>query len=167
VTWYPMRMDTEVWRDAVGYEGRYEVSDRGRVRSLLGKAPLILRPGTDSSGHKFVSLRKDGKSHSIAVHKLVLTAFVGPRPEGLVTRHLDGVHENNALTNLCYGTQSENQYDRVRLGTHASSNRTHCPQGHAYSEENTYVNRVGARNCRTCSRERALRYYYRKKAQGG
>lgn len=118
----------EAWRAVVGHEGAYEVSDRGRVRSLDRKIvrkngfPLrlrgrLLRPGRTRSGHVTVAI---GKGNSRLVHHLVLEAFVGPRPpspfEGL---HADDVGSNNHLSNLSWGTRSRNLHDAVRNGRKA------------------------------------------------
>jgi len=110
---------TEVWKDIPGYEGRYQVSDQGRVRSLDHRVRLvsqgvettrlvpgkILRPGPSSSGHLSVSL---GKGNSKGVHTLVLLAFVGPPPEGHESLHLNHTPSDNRKVNLRYGTRSEN-----------------------------------------------------------
>jgi hypothetical protein len=110
---------TEVWKDIPGYEGRYQVSDLGRVRSLDHRVRLvsqgvettrlspgkILRPGPSPTGHLSVSL---GKGNSKGVHTLVLLAFVGPRPEGQESLHLNHTPADNRLVNLRYGTRSEN-----------------------------------------------------------
>jgi len=110
----------EEWRPVVGYEGAYEVSDQGRVRSLERRvrlvtrqageptrlvSPRVLRPGPMASGHLSVAI---GKGNSRLVHQLVLEAFVGPRPIGWDSLHLDHNPANNALSNLRYGTRSEN-----------------------------------------------------------
>ena len=72
-------MTEERWRPVVGFEGSYEVSDQGRVRSLdrlnsLGvmRKGVIMRPGTLHRGHRSVSLSSGGKSHFRTVHQLVL-----------------------------------------------------------------------------------------------
>jgi hypothetical protein len=87
----------------------------------------------------------------VYVHHLILLAFVGPRPEGCVTRHLDDDKANNRLGNLCYGTSTENNYDMVRNGKNRNANKTHCPQGRPYDEENTHWYGTG-RHCRPCNR---------------
>lgn len=109
----------ETWRPVVGYEGRYEVSDRGRVRALFGAAgwpppPRLL--STTGSPYPTVTLRRDGTSITRNVHVLVLTAFVGPCPTGMQCRHLDGNPRNNTLSNLRWGTRAENNADTTRHG---------------------------------------------------
>ncbi|MBN6037453.1 NUMOD4 motif-containing HNH endonuclease [Amycolatopsis sp. 195334CR] len=150
------RVLPETWRSVPGFEGRYSVSDWGRVLSHLPRhknGSGLLRPSRDRKGYLRVGLFKDGRNHTVTVHKLVLTAFVGPRPEGLEARHLDGNPAHNALVNLCWGSSKENAQDTVRLGRHASSRRTACPSGHRYAEEG-YVDRGRKRRCRSCEATR-------------
>lgn len=155
-------MSAEVWLPIPGFEGRYDVSDQGRVRSWLAyhgrSLPYVLAPSWDRKGYPRVCLHLMRKLRTFRVHELVLLAFVGPLPAGMETRHLDGNKGNAALTNLHYGTQSENMLDRVRHGTHDQANKTHCPAGHPYDEANTCI-RSGNRwrTCRACDRERNRR----------
>ena len=158
----------ETWRPILGFEGLYEVSDRGRVRSLdrLVKRSSsstriekgrIIRPGFGArSGHKSVNLSRDGKKVTRKVHHLVLEAFVGPAPDGAQGLHWDDDPANNHLSNLRWGTFSDNAFDKVRNGRHHQTRKTHCPQGHEYNAENTYVipSRPTARYCRACAQER-------------
>jgi HNH endonuclease len=108
----------------------------------------MLSPATNRKGYKSVSLRRDGKARTQQVHALVLEAFVGPRPAGFVTRHLDGNPANNDLTNLRWGTHSENVRDSIAHGTHYSParDRTHCPHGHEYDSARSN----GRRECSKC-----------------
>ena len=161
----------ENWRAAIGFEGRYEVSDLGRVRSLPRprvRAARLLAANPGDNGYPIVSLRRDGQGHSRRVHVLVAEAFIGPRPPGQVIRHLDGDSLNNSLTNLAYGTPSENIKDQVRHGTHPFAKKTHCPQGHAYDEANTYyvAARPRSRYCRACFRDHRDRRRAAQRAAG-
>jgi hypothetical protein len=145
--------DIEEWRPACGFEGFYEVSSSGRVRSLPRRntAGRILRPGVTRYGHQHVSLWVNGVGTSRFVHQLVAAAFLGPRPEGLQVRHWDGDGSNNSVGNLRYGTQSENEQDKVRHGRHNHAGKTHCDSGHEFTPDNTYDNH-GNRGCRECKR---------------
>jgi len=123
----------EEWRPIDGHPG-YEVSSLGRVRSYrrrhngLAGEPRLLKQSLTDKGYLRVGLRRaDGTgSRTIYVHKLVLTAFVGPAPEGMECRHLDGISQNNRLDNLAWGTDAENGADRVR---HAKPRKV-CLLGH-------------------------------------
>jgi NUMOD4 motif/HNH endonuclease len=116
----------EEWRAVVGWEGLYEVSSEGRVRSLdrqdtrrgsHGRKGRVLKVVLcKGKPYLSVSLSCDGKRSPRYVHQLVADAFRGPRPEGLETRHLDGDHQNNREENLLYGTSKENHADTVRHG---------------------------------------------------
>lgn len=155
----------ERWLAVPGYEGRYEISDHGRVRSLLAwrgrPGPRIINPTCDTHGYPTVSLYRDGERTTIGVHRLVLEAFVGPRPDELLTRHLDGDPSNNRLDNLTYGTSTENHVDQVRHGTHHHAAKTHCKNGHEFTPENTDTS-VGYRRCVTCHRENSRCYAQRR-----
>ena len=137
-----------------GFEGHYEVSDEGGVRSIKRGTPHLLRPSVGKYGHRQYSLSLDGRVRMRSGHSLVAEVFIGPRPEGTEVRHLDGDATNNLVTNLAYGTHLENMRDRLRHGTNTSANKTHCPRGHAYDEANTYrAPGRSTRDCRACRRQ--------------
>jgi hypothetical protein len=156
----------ENWRAVVGYEGIYEVSDLGRVRSLNRvtshghrRAGRVMRPVVAPRGYVLVNLWRENRSRMWLVHRLVLTAFVGEAPPETEGRHLDGDSGNNALTNLMWGTHSENQYDQVTHGTHKHAAKDECPAGHPYDEANTYIYPGRPhRGCRTCRRDYSREY---------
>jgi hypothetical protein len=150
-----------VWAWVPGYEHRYEVSNHGHVRSWLPwrgtPVPRALSTPLDSYGYPGVRLTAAGsEQRTVRVHVLVALAFIGPRPDGMEARHLDGDKTNVAVANLRYGTSSENRQDALRHGHHANQNTdaTHCLRGHPFSEENTY-RWNGWRRCRTCDADRA------------
>lgn len=160
----------EVWKSTPDYEGLYQVSNHGRVRSLPrttrfirnGKEVQGAFPGKILSaavrhggGHLYVDLCKEGKVRKWYVHTLVLTAFVGPRPDGMECLHRDGDPTNNRVENLHWNTPSENRLDSVKHGTHHNARKAHCKNGHEFTEENTYIRSDGrSRDCRTCHRLR-------------
>lgn len=115
-------MTYETWLPAVGFPG-YEISDQGRVKSLPRRnLQGAMRRGrilkTDVlDGYHLVRLARDGVKHARTVHSLVLEAFVGLRPDGFQTRHLNGVRGDNCLENLCWGSIQENRVDQKRHGT--------------------------------------------------
>lgn len=157
----------EQWAPAPGFEGHYLVSSDGRVRSLKRRAhdgsPIYVNWKFDRDGYAAVDLWRDAKATRRRVHVLVAAAFLGPRPDGQEVRHMDGNRSNPALANLAYGTRSENNHDKREHGTDHNVVKTHCPKGHPYNEENTYVlpSRPGARYCRACHRVSSLRRYNR------
>jgi hypothetical protein len=107
-------MTNEQWKPIPGYEGRYEVSDQGRVKSYQrDKQGAILRPGRMPQGHLSVAL---GHRNSQCVHKLVLLSFVGAPAPAQECRHLNGIPADNRLENLCWGSRSENIKDKTAHG---------------------------------------------------
>lgn len=121
----------EIWKDIPGYEGRYQVSSEGNVRSLdrfvngknwaTGKSfkrylkGHLLKPGRYCScGH--VSVILGHKAAGIPVHRLVMLAFVGPPLKGQEVRHKNGNPKDNRLDNLEYGTRTENILDVFSQG---------------------------------------------------
>ncbi|MDM3894746.1 NUMOD4 motif-containing HNH endonuclease [Mycobacterium intracellulare] len=150
----------EAWRPVVGWEGLYEVSDQGRVRSVerivqFGSQTrtvrsTILKPGETTKGALYVVL-SNGRPKNRRVHQLVLEAFVGPCPPGMEGCHWDDDKKNNALTNLRWDTHSANELDKVRNGGHTNASKTHCLRGHEYTTDNTKLH-SGGRSCRECHR---------------
>lgn len=124
-----MDQSIERWLPVVGWEGLYEVSDQGRVRSLDRVAPAvkgkILKPASHHSGYKHVILRNCGRNATCNIHVLVLTAFAGPRPDGAHCAHGDGDRSNNVASNLRWATAEENAADRDAHGTTVRGGRHH------------------------------------------
>lgn len=102
------------WRTVPETEDLYAVSDDGQVRGPKG----ILTQHLDTDGYPMVFLRLPSGRKTRTVHRLVLSAFVGPRPRGLETRHLNGRRTDDRLENLKYGTHAENVADSKRHGTY-------------------------------------------------
>lgn len=161
-------MTEQTWRPAPGYEGYYEVSDQGEVRSVDrivssgrgARRPArgrVLRQWVDAHGYQTSSLSRDARRTRVKLHVLVAAAFLGPRPVGMDVCHGDGQQKNNRLDNLRYGSRSENNLDSVRHGTHSRARRTHCPGGHVLEMPNLVPSdrSRGARNCLACKRSRA------------
>ena len=110
----------EVWRPIAGYEGRYEVSNMGPVRSLStyrSTSGGILKPWVQNKGYHYVTLRRvDGRRETFGVHRPVLETFVGPCPEGHQAAHDNGDPSVNTVRNLRWATAKENIADRTRHG---------------------------------------------------
>ena len=122
----------ENWKAIPAWEGWYEVSDCGRVRSVDRKVVArhpsgpsiprlfkgrVLRAAVSGNGYPMVSLTRPGaKRECRYVHALVLEAFIGPCPQGLEVCHNDGKKPNNKLDNLRYDTRKANSDDTAKHG---------------------------------------------------
>ena len=148
----------EEWRPVVGWEGVYEVSDRGRVRSLdrissfmrLGRRRrcphrgVLLKPST-SSGYCQVTLLESSPKRLVyrKVHQLVLEAFVGPRPAGQEGCHEDNIKTNNHLENLRWDTKAGNMADKHRHGTMHRHPGESCPTSKLRNEDIYRIRELG------------------------
>lgn len=136
---------TEQWLPVVGWEGLYEVSDMGRVRSLDRQLAdgrrvrgRVLRPGkAGDKGYQHVNLTYDGKPVTAYIHALVAAAFIGPRPPRQEVCHNDSDTGNNWAINLRYDTSTGNKMDRVLSGRDHYAARPACKNKHTYTEETT------------------------------
>jgi len=120
--------DQERWAPVVGYEGLYEVSDIGRVRSiprvtaggrhgaLRRRAGKLRSLNVGSNGYAVVTLSRDGREATKSVHRLVAAAFLPPPPSGRVVNHKNGVKADNRASNLEWATPSENNLHSYRAG---------------------------------------------------
>ena len=164
----------EVWRDIPGYEGHYQVSDHGRVRSLDRKVPnkgyggTMLRRGrvlsmvADHKGYLLVRIFLKGVRKRARVHRLVLEAFIGPCPDGMECCHNDGDPSNNHISNLRWDTRINNRQDAIRHGNDPMLIRTHCPRGHELVAPNLRPSALkkGSRTCLACDRAKAYARKY-------
>lgn len=124
----------EIWKDIVGYEGKYQVSNTGKVRSLnyhkSGNSREMTH-GFSSKGYPVVALRKDGKSTTIAVHRLVAMAFISNPMNLPQVNHIDEDKTNNNVDNLEWCTAYHNVHHGTRgMRAQSARNVIQC----AYSE---------------------------------
>lgn len=98
----------ERWKPVVGYEGLYEVSDEGRVRSLRFGKVKVLSPKLYKNGYNAVNLYKNKKRKMYYVHRLVWVSFRGEIAKGMVVNHLNEIKTDNRLENLEICTVTEN-----------------------------------------------------------
>lgn len=117
----------EEWKDIKGYEGKYQVSNFGRVKSLWFEhntfngikkiqKEKILSQREDNLGYVSYGLFKNGKPKRVRAHKLVVEAFIGSIPKGLVVNHINGIKSDNRVENLEICTYSHNTKEAFRLG---------------------------------------------------
>lgn len=111
----------EIWKDIENYEGLYQVSNLGRIKSFprrysRNKAPIIMKQRIDHKGYLQLSLCKNGKEQNKKVHRLVAQGFI-PNPNNLPQiNHIDGVKTNNNVSNLEWCDNSYNQLHANRMG---------------------------------------------------
>lgn len=123
----------EIWKDVVGFEGYYQVSTHGRVRSIdrvvnrirKNKPPIptlyrgvVLKPGLKDTGYRIVILSVNDKNHTRKIARLVAIAFI-PNPQNKkLVNHKDGVKTNDIVDNLEWNTYSENLQHAYDIGLH-------------------------------------------------
>lgn len=95
-----------IWKDVFGYEGLYQVSEYGDIRSA--RTGKLLKPYKEKSGYLKIQLRKLMVAKTVRVHQLVASAFLGPCPDGLVVAHGANGKSCNHYSNLTYKTIREN-----------------------------------------------------------
>jgi NUMOD4 motif/HNH endonuclease len=130
---------SEVWKAIPGYEGFYEVSDAGNVRSIdreqlvLSRAGReykriqpgkVLRPCLNGTGYRSVYLWRITDGRRVAISNLVALAFLGPRPLHNEVCHNNGIKTDDRLSNLRYDSHAGNQADRVAHGTDIRGEKT-------------------------------------------
>lgn len=119
----------EVWKDIPKYEGFYEISNHGRIRSVTRTVTFtdsrkrtwkakIKNLKKAKNGYYMTQLYKNGKFESFYVHHLVLLAFVGPCPEGMQCRHFpDNNRTNNNIWNISWNTSAQDAQDKITMNT--------------------------------------------------
>ncbi len=104
----------EIWKDIAGYEGLYQVSNLGNVKSFCKKTPHILSPATDRNGYSSVCLHIDGKKRTCTIHRLVAKAFI-PNPDNKRdVNHLNGVKTDNRVEKSGVGQIGRQPFMRAR-----------------------------------------------------
>lgn len=103
--------DTEIWRDIEGFEGLYQVSNKGKVKRLKGyqcKKERELKNKQDKYGYHYVILSKEGKAKTLKMHRIVAKEFIPNLDNKPLINHIDGIKTNNHASNLEWCTSSEN-----------------------------------------------------------
>lgn len=112
-------LEGEVWKDIPNYEGHYQVSNLGRVKSLKRKVPKILVPNYDGRGYYYVKLMMGGKNKDPKIHQLVAICFLDHKPEGhnIVIDHINDDSLDNRACNLQLVTPRYNTSKRKMNST--------------------------------------------------
>lgn len=167
-------MCNEIWKPVKGYEGFYEVSNLGRVKSLDRIVPSksktgtpctrkvkgrIMKNGKDGHGYPHISLRKDRATKNAAVHRLAAEAFL-PKVEGKeYVNHINSDYTNNCVENLEWCTSNENNIHAWKQGNRVATNAKPIAmfslngehikdfQSVAEASRNTGICETGIRNC--------------------
>lgn len=164
---------TEMWKPAPGYEGKYEVSDLGNVRSLPQRVGcpngFRVRPGKVlsknriNSGYEIVHLYHGEKRTALLVHRLVVTAFIGEIPSGMTVNHKNGIKTDNRASNLEVLSYTDNHLHAVNFGLNKQAQRvrSRCLKTGAVCEFASMAE--GARGVAGCAKKESV---VRRAAQG-
>lgn len=120
-----MKIESEIWKDIKGYEGLYQVSNLGRIKSFSKRKELIRKPTKNKkrNGYLEISLFKNNKEKRFKVHRLVAEAFI-PNPENKEeVNHIDGNKSNNNKNNLEWVTDKENKEHAWKNGLMNSNHK--------------------------------------------
>lgn len=126
----------EQWKDIPGYEGFYQVSNKGRVKSLLNNGRILSTP-INTSGYPNVNLCKDGERRIWRVHRLVAIAFLGA--SNLQVNHINGVKRDNRVENLEWVSQSENGRHAHRTGLNKGVRGSNHPMAKLTDQQVTEI----------------------------
>jgi hypothetical protein len=120
------KLPDEIWKDVVGYEGLYQVSNLGRVKSLerkfvtsdgkkMVKKERVLKPGKDSKGYLHIRFCINDHFPSFKVHRVVAKAFLGTSKSDMQVNHINGIKSDNRVENLEWVTPKENMDHRATV----------------------------------------------------
>lgn len=111
----------EIWKDVVGFEGLYQISNKGNVRSIT-RYKKILTPCIDKDGYRCVQLKHKGISKHCRINRLVATAFIPNPKEKAIVNHIDMNRANDCVTNLEWCSAKENVEWSLKHGKYKGSN---------------------------------------------
>lgn len=124
-------MKKEIWKDIEGYEGKYQVSNLGRVRDTNYRnthKTVIRKPQTTDGGYKYLRIQVNGVKQHFYIHILVYETFIGKIPEGMQVNHIDENKANNFVENLNLMTPEDNANHGTRNKRISESKLKHHPK---------------------------------------
>jgi hypothetical protein len=136
----------EIWKDIKGYEGLYQISNLGNVKSLPKKCDLpnghsritiekIMKFGTNPNGYKYVNLRKGKVPKNIRVHRLVAEHFISNLWNKKCVNHINGIKSDNREINLEWATSSENNLHARVTGLNKTTDKHRFPAKKVIDEQ--------------------------------
>ena len=178
-------MENEIWKDIKGYEGSYQISNLGRVKSLVRlhvKKEVILTNTCDSNGYKMTTLTVNGFELKTSIHRLIAIAFIGNPHNKPQVNHINGIKTDNRIENLEWATSKENinhAWDtgltKRRLGKNSPNHKQiiDISNNEIYSSVKDAANIVGLKLSTLCAmlngqnkNKTNLRYYEGNKSGG-
>ena len=108
-------MDNEIWKDIPGYEGRYQASNLGRIKSILRGETRIKKTHLDRYGYLQVCININGTQCTKAVHRLIAKAFIENPDNKPQIDHINGIRTDNRIENLRWATNKENMNNPITL----------------------------------------------------
>ena len=112
----------EIWKDVFGYEGTYQVSNLGNIKTFNWKntgKERVMRPAVDGSGYLRTMLAKDGVNKTVKIHRLIAETFIDNPENKAEVNHIDGNKTNNRVDNLEWSTRAENINHAIKNGLFA------------------------------------------------
>lgn len=140
----------EIWKDVKDYEGMYQVSNQGKIKTVKRGKCKIVRLILDNKGYYRYSLYKNGKSITVKVHRLVAQHFIKNPKNKPQVNHINGVKTDNRVENLEWMTNEENMHhskiNGLRKGKMPSAEQNHNSK--LTNDDVRYIRSVYKKNCR-------------------
>ena len=120
--------ETLEWRDVIGYEGLYKVSENGDILSTVRKKHIILKPKLDKYGYLTINLYKNGIRKTHKIHRIVAAAFLEDYDESLCVNHINEIKTDNHYSNLepCTIAYNNNYGTRNDRSAEAHKKKVRC-----------------------------------------